>query len=216
LLSNDSFLRKLTLEERKELIKKCLINHNAQSIDNNFGSVSNGYIIRLLAKLLIIEKNESILEAIKTDTELNSFIDFQTSFPSEQMAALILEKVQAYIASENEDNLLSPIAVPTVNTTTQVLISYDNYTGTYTYQLGGSILNTGGSNITSRGVIIGTSNPPSTQVSIGSGSGSFSAQISPFNQGVKYYVRAFAKNSSGTGYGNTISFTTCGYSNARV
>ena len=66
-------------------------------------------------------------------------------------------------------------------------------------------------NITSRGVVWGTSINPtialSTKTSDGTGTGSFQSTISGLALGTKYYLRSYATNSMGTGYGNEISIT---------
>lgn len=76
---------------------------------------------------------------------------------------------------------------------------------------GGNITSDGGSTITSRGVCWGLNNDPSTEdsyTSNGYGPGSFSSEIKDLIQHTNYYVRAYAKNSAGTGYGNSVMFTT--------
>lgn len=76
---------------------------------------------------------------------------------------------------------------------------------------GGNITNDGGSSITERGVCCSTSHNPTTsnnKTNDGSGNGSFISNITNLNANTTYYVRAFATNSSGTGYGNEISFNT--------
>ena len=42
----------------------------------------------------------------------------------------------------------------------------------------------------------------------GAGAGSFASSITGLNANTDYYVRAYASNSAGTGYGDTVSFTT--------
>jgi hypothetical protein len=77
---------------------------------------------------------------------------------------------------------------------------------------GGVITSDGGSEVMERGVVFSTEDDPTIEsasnVSAGSGSGSFTATLSDLNANTAYYVRAFATNSAGTGYGNTVSFTT--------
>lgn len=77
---------------------------------------------------------------------------------------------------------------------------------------GGNITNDGGSTVTARGICWSTSASPTisltTKTSNGTGSGSFTSSISNLTPGTKYYVRAYATNSSGTGYGDEVSFTT--------
>ena len=42
----------------------------------------------------------------------------------------------------------------------------------------------------------------------GTGLGSFSSTMTNLNHSTTYYVRAYASNSLGTGYGNTLQFST--------
>lgn len=77
---------------------------------------------------------------------------------------------------------------------------------------GGSITADGNSPITARGVVWGTATAPTialaTKTSNGSGLGAFVSSITGLAANTKYYVRAYATNSAGTGYGNEFSFTT--------
>jgi uncharacterized protein (TIGR02145 family) len=77
---------------------------------------------------------------------------------------------------------------------------------------GGNITADGGSPITARGVVWGTTSDPtvslSTKTSNGTGTGSFTSNITGLSAGTLYYVRSYATNSSGTSYGAQISFTT--------
>jgi len=76
---------------------------------------------------------------------------------------------------------------------------------------GGSVLNDGGDNITARGICWATSESPTIGDNFTSenpGLGSFSSQMNDLDAGVTYYVRAYATNSAGTGYGEQFSFTT--------
>jgi hypothetical protein len=77
---------------------------------------------------------------------------------------------------------------------------------------GGQITSDGGSPITARGVVWGTSSNPeitlATKTSDGTGTGVFSSKLSALKTNTKYYVRAFATNLAGTAYGQELSFTT--------
>ena len=50
-----------------------------------------------------------------------------------------------------------------------------------------------------------------TKITKGSGTGSFTCNITGLTAGTKYYVRAYAKNSKGTAYGNQVTLTTTAY-----
>ena len=76
---------------------------------------------------------------------------------------------------------------------------------------GGNITNRGGSFVTSRGVCWGTSSNPTisgSHTSDGNNAGNFTSHITGLTPGTTYYVRAYATNSTGTTYGNEITFTT--------
>lgn len=79
---------------------------------------------------------------------------------------------------------------------------------------GGNITNDGGSPITTRGVVWGTSSNPTiinnNLTNDGAGIESFTSLISKLTPGQTYHIRAYAANIVGTAYGNDISFTTTG------
>ena len=69
----------------------------------------------------------------------------------------------------------------------------------------------GGSPVTSRGVVWSTSPNPtitSSKVIEGNGKGSFSTTLPNLAPNTTYYIRAFATNDVGTGYGSEIKVTT--------
>ena len=97
------------------------------------------------------------------------------------------------------------INLPTISTTTASNISYTSAT------IGGNVSNDGGANVTERGIVYSTSKGPTTlnsKVKNGSGTGSFSCNLSNLRDGVTYYVRAYATNLKGTAYGEEKSFVT--------
>ena len=76
---------------------------------------------------------------------------------------------------------------------------------------GGNVTGDGGEEVSVRGVCWNTSENPTTsgnKTSDGSGTGSFTSKISGLTPGVRYYIRAYAVNSAGTGYGRNMSFMT--------
>lgn len=77
---------------------------------------------------------------------------------------------------------------------------------------GGNVTSAGSSSVTARGVVWSTAPNPtvalSTKTSDGTGTGTFTSNITGLTANTTYYVRAYATNSSGTSYGNEISFTT--------
>jgi hypothetical protein len=76
---------------------------------------------------------------------------------------------------------------------------------------GGNVTNDGGATVTQRGVCWSTSPNPTTNNSHttnGTGTGSFSSNLTDLTAGTNYYVRAYATNSAGTTYGDEVNFTT--------
>jgi len=76
---------------------------------------------------------------------------------------------------------------------------------------GGNISNDGGASITSRGVCWSTSSNPTINNNVssdGTGTGSYTSQITGLAMNTSYFVRAYATNSVGTAYGTEMSFTT--------
>ena len=76
---------------------------------------------------------------------------------------------------------------------------------------GGNVTDWGGSTVSSRGICWSTSPSPTILNSItsnGNGIGSFASSFCTLTPSTTYYVRAFATNETGTGYGNELSFTT--------
>lgn len=81
----------------------------------------------------------------------------------------------------------------------------------YTVTTGGNVTSEGGSAVTERGVCFSTTQNPTiidTHISEGSGTGTFSISLMNLTQNTTYYLRAYATNSIGTGYGNEITFST--------
>jgi uncharacterized protein (TIGR02145 family) len=75
----------------------------------------------------------------------------------------------------------------------------------------GIISNNGNLTIYTRGICWSTNTYPTTsdyKATFGKGLGSFSGIITGLLPNTLYHVRAFAINSSGTGYGNEVTFTT--------
>jgi uncharacterized protein (TIGR02145 family) len=95
--------------------------------------------------------------------------------------------------------------VPTL-TTSEVT----NITGT-TATSGGTITDEGSGSVIARGVCWSTTPDPTillNKTSDGAGAGTFVSFIPYLNEVTEYYVRAYATNDEGTGYGMTMSFTT--------
>jgi len=100
----------------------------------------------------------------------------------------------------------------TTSTTTPVVTtsSVTEITQT-TATCGGNVTSNGGATVTARGVCWSTTQNPTinnSHTTNGSGTGSFTSNISGLTANTTYYVRAYATNSNGTGYGEQKTFTT--------
>ena len=78
---------------------------------------------------------------------------------------------------------------------------------------GGNVTDSWGADVTLRGVCWSTSHNPTVSgphTSDGTGLGSYTSQVTGLAPATPYYLRAYAVNSAGTGYGNEVMFTTTG------
>ena len=109
-----------------------------------------------------------------------------------------------YSCKKKDDNT-SILRVPVITTSSVSNISFS------TAKCGGNITSDGGSTITARGVCWSIGQTPTTsdnKTTDGLGVGSFVSVITGLTNNTTYYVRAYATNSQGTGYGSALSFTT--------
>lgn len=119
--------------------------------------------------------------------------------------------IRAYATNANgtvygaQESFTTLGAVPTLSTTSATNISLTEGT------TGGNITYNGGTTITRRGICWSTSSNPTindNKLVIGSGDGSFTANLTGLMGGTTYYIRAYATNGVGTGYGAQITLTT--------
>ncbi|MBO4543250.1 MAG: T9SS type A sorting domain-containing protein, partial [Bacteroidales bacterium] len=118
--------------------------------------------------------------------------------------------VRAYATNVAGTAYGAQISFTTKTTPTLTTITASNITATSAVS-GGNITSDGGSSVTDRGVCWSTSPNPTinnNHTSNGSGTGSFTSNITGLTAGRTYYIRAYATNSAGTAYGDQVSFTT--------
>jgi hypothetical protein len=111
-----------------------------------------------------------------------------------------------YLTSAPTADATTAAGLPTVDVTTAASSITNNSASS-----GGSSLVEGGSAITDKGVAYNTSTLPTISNSTtndGSGTANFSSSLTGLSAQTLYYVRAYVTNSSGTGYGNEITFRT--------
>ena len=100
------------------------------------------------------------------------------------------------------------VTVPTVTTSQVMNITQTTATG------GGNVTDDGNATVTERGICWNTSHNPTiynSNASGGMGMGDFIAEMTELIPNTTYYMRAYAKNSVGTAYGEEISFLTLSY-----
>ena len=105
----------------------------------------------------------------------------------------------------NEISFKTLANLPTLTTTIATSITFSSATS------GGTITSDGGANVTSRGVCWSTSQSPTTsdnRTTEATGNGNFTSSVAGLAPFTTYYLRAYATNSTGTAYGNEISFRT--------
>lgn len=107
-------------------------------------------------------------------------------------------------AISNTFNILA-IAPSVVTTNTASAITNTSSTS------GGTTLNDGGASITAKGACWNTSTNPTTANSTsndGTGTTDFSSSLTGLSPQTRYYIRAYATNAIGTGYGPNVNFWT--------
>uniref|UniRef100_UPI0040474030 fibronectin type III domain-containing protein n=1 Tax=Algoriphagus sp. TaxID=1872435 RepID=UPI0040474030 len=147
-----------------------------------------------------------------TATDITTFSDKTLSLNTNYTFRVYsLNQVGKSISYSNEVTIKT-FNAPTLTTTAITEITASGA------KSGGTVSSDGGSGITARGVVWGTSTNPTisltTKTSDGTGVGAFQSAISGLAASTKYFVRAYATNSVGTSYGNELSFTTSATSTA--
>ncbi|MCA8830485.1 beta strand repeat-containing protein [Hymenobacter pini] len=100
---------------------------------------------------------------------------------------------------------IAPVYPPSLRTAATTAVTATTATS------GGEVLEDGGSPVTVRGVVYATTEAPTTQDEFtqeGSGTGSFTSQLTGLQPSTTYYLRAYATNAQGTSYGEQVSVTT--------
>ena len=105
------------------------------------------------------------------------------------------------------DNItFAPAKLPKVTTNENVT----NITAVFA-TLGGKVIDNGNHPVTERGICWSTTQNPTidnNQTPSGSGTGAFFGNMTKLTSNTTYYVRAYATNAVGTGYGEQVTFTT--------
>ena len=110
--------------------------------------------------------------------------------------------LQCFVFEKSTD---SPTGLPVLTTSAVINVTQNSA------QCGGIISTEGETAVTERGICYGLNQTPTladTKSLNGMGPGSFTCAMAGLTSNTVYYVRAYATNSVGTGYGGILSFTT--------
>jgi uncharacterized protein (TIGR02145 family) len=123
------------------------------------------------------------------------------------IAAIILSLI--FYTCSKDNPAVPSVKIPILTTTDASAITQT------TFQCGGTIISDSGLAVTARGVCWSNNNIMPTITNSrtldGSGAGSFTSSIIGLSAATRYYVRAYAINGAGTGYGDIIVLTTLSY-----
>jgi uncharacterized protein (TIGR02145 family) len=119
---------------------------------------------------------------------------------------------RAYVISDDRISYGKNISFSTNEVTLPEVTTDAPYDiGTNSATCGGNVISDGGGEVTMRGVCWSIAADPvitNTHTSDGSGTGSFTSNLTGLSINSEYFVRAYATNSAGTAYGNQVSFIT--------
>ena len=170
--------------------------------DDGNGVVAERGVVYSTTPNPTVENNKVVCGSSKGAFTCN-LTDLQDGVTYYVRAYAVNEKGTAY--GEEKSFTTTAITVPTVITSSVNNISYTSAT------IDGTVTDDGGATVTERGVVYSTTSNPTTsnsKVVSGSGKGAFTCNLTDLQDGVTYYVRAYAVNQKGTAYGEEKSFTT--------
>ena len=118
--------------------------------------------------------------------------------------------VRSYATNNEGTSYGNEITFTTVSATLPIITSTAMSLVTpTTASSGGTVSADGGSSISARGVCWSTTTNPTTannKTTDGTGTGSFTSSITGLIPGTTYYLKAYATNNAGTGYGDQVIF----------
>lgn len=129
------------------------------------------------------------------------------------MSVIILSLLLIIANCAKDNEVTTVVTIPVVTTSELSEITQTTATS------GGVITSDGGEAVTKRGICWSTTLTPTiaeNNTDDGIGVGSFTSFITGLTANTTYYIRAYATNIAGTGYGNVISFTTIEGNNSDV
>lgn len=127
------------------------------------------------------------------------------------LALIICTAIVFVVGCGKDDGGKTPSDPTVITTIPTVITSSVSDISSTTAICGGNITSENGSSVTARGVCWSTSEEPTiadSKTTDGTGSGIFTSNITDLTPETTYYVRAYATNEKGTGYGQSVTFTT--------
>jgi uncharacterized protein (TIGR02145 family) len=140
-----------------------------------------------------------IVNTLKTIDTLLTGLEYNKSYYVKAYAVNKIGTIETEVKS-----FTSGIVLPTISTDTIINITGGSATCNAT------ISNNGGMEVTERGICWATHSKPTTNDEItnnGTGTGSYSGDLTNLQPATAYYVRAYATTSVGTAYGEELSFS---------
>lgn len=117
--------------------------------------------------------------------------------------------VRSYATNSVGTNYGAQTSLTTLNTATISATAPATSITSSTATSGGNITADGGTAVSARGIVYGTTTESSTfSVTTGTGTGTYASSLTGLTPATTYYVRSFATNSVGTVYGTETNFTT--------
>ena len=158
----------------------------------------------------IIEKEKSLIGIWQQVSPL--FREMKTDSVSQNVAMFVFFfMIMEYDQADMVKKSVREAWLQNTNTATLPVVTteFSAHHSSTSATLTGTVFESGGADVTSRGVAwAGFYNPEVTDqiISGGTGTGEFSVILSELIPGNTYYARAFAANSAGTAYGNCVGF----------
>lgn len=172
-------------------------------IDPGDGATQYGHCYGKTPNVTVAGSKTELGKPLKTGDFTSRLTDLEAG-TKYYIKAYMTDDVMPVYGKEISFTTASP-SLPSLTTTAITSVTTSTATG------GGDITGDGGAPVTSRGVCWKTSTGPTTadsKTSDGTGTGSFTSNITGLTPATTYYARAYATNSAGIAYGNELSFTT--------
>ncbi len=152
--------------------------------------------------------NPTILDSHTTDG--NGIGAFTSNLTG--LAANTIYHIRAYAINSEEIAYGNEVTFTTLNPTFPIVTTFGvSDIAQFTAKSGGNVTSDEGAPVTIRGICWSTSLNPTTtnsHTTDGSDTGKFVSNMTGLDGSTLYYVRAYATNDMGTGYGNEVTFTT--------